>query len=322
MNRTSGAAALAVMALAALLSGCRPEALLRGTVRDMSGETLPGVAVAVDGADVSVITNALGRWSLHCPRGQARLAFVKTGYTPAAADVADARGTVEIPEIKLWALPPTEGVFLLEQMRFRELDHPRLNRYHVEKGDPVIGTPVMPKAVAMAPFGGTDAVTDAAPGAPRLIAHKLPPYDAHLTRVRQVRASSQPPPPPPAPAAPGAVAPPAPAPAFTEKVWVPDKDIPLVERPLDEPDRLLVELAPAAMLEPGTYAVHWGAFEGLASLEPRVFLFCVPDPAATEEQKEAEPAASPEDEKRELEREKKHEEIRKDVQKETGEGLG
>ena len=93
-----------------------------------------------------------------------------------------------------------------------------------------------------------------------------------------------------------------------------------MERPLDEPDRLLVELAPAAMLEPGTYAVHWGAFEGLASLEPRVFLFRVPDPAATEEEKEAEPAASPEDQKREQDREKKRQEIRKDVEKETGGG--
>jgi hypothetical protein len=303
----------AVLALAALLAGCHPEALLRGTVRDMSGETLPGVSVSVDGADMSVITDVLGRYSVYCPKGRVRIEFVKTGYTPAAGEVADARGTVEMPETKLWALPPTEGVFLLEQMRFKELDHPRPNRYHVEKGDPVIGTPVMPKAVAAAPFGGTDVVS----GAPRLIAHKLPPYDAHLTRVRQVRASSQPPPPPPA-----AGAAPALPMAYAEKIWIADKDIPLVERALDEPDRLLVELAPSTMLEPGTYAVHWGALEGLASLEPRVFLFCVPDPAATEERKESEPVLSPEDEKRQQDREKKREEIRKDVEKETGEGLG
>lgn len=307
---------MAVLALAALLAGCRPEALLRGTVRDMTGETLPGVAVAVDGDESSVITNALGRYRVRCPRGKARLEFVKTGYTPATSEIANAQGRVEVPETKLWALPPTEGVFLLEQMRFKELDHPRPNRYHVEKGDPVIGTPVMPKTVASASFGGTEA---APPGTPMLVAHKLPPYDAHLTRVRQVRASSQPPPPPKAAGA----APASPA-VYTETIWVADTDIPLVEHPLDEPDRLLVELAPATTLEPGTYAVHWGAFEGLASLEPRVFLFRVPDPAATEEQKEAVPAPvlSPEDEKREQDHQKKREEIRKDVDKETGEGLG
>ena len=305
--------ALGAVLLAALLAGCRPEAALRGTVRDMNGEALPGVAVSVDGAEASVITSALGRYSVHCPRGPVRLEFVKTGYAPATSAVDDAHGKVEMPEIKLWALPPTEGVFLLEQMRFKELDHPRLNRYHVEKGDPVMGTPVIPKVMAGVPFGGPDA----APAAPRLVAHKLPPYDAHLTRVRQVRASSQQASPP---AAAGST--PAPPVVYGENVWIADKDVPLVERPLDEPDRLLVELTPSAMLEPGTYALHWGAFEGLASLEPRVFLFRVPDPAATEEEKEAEPASSPEDEKREQDREKKHQEIRKDVEKETGEGLG
>ncbi len=304
---------LAALLLVALLGGCAPEAVLRGTVCDMGGEALPGVAVSVEGGDVSVITSALGLYSLHCPRGRVRLDFVKTGYTPSAVTVENAQGTVAMDKVKLWALPPTEGVFLLEHMRFKELDHPRPNRYHVEKGDPVLGTPVMPKTESMAPFGGPDAVE----GAPRLIASKLPPYDAHLTRVRQVRASSQPPAPP---AAAGAAA--AAPVVYSEKVWVADKDIPLTQHPLDEPDRLLIELVPSAMLEPGTYAVHWGGFEGLASLEPRVFLFRVPDPAATAEQKESEPALSPEDEKREQEREKKHQEIRKDVEKETGEGLG
>ncbi len=313
MTSVARTCALAALLLAVLpLAACRPEAAVRGTVRDMSGEALPGVAVSVDGADVSVLSNALGRYSLHCPRGKVRLEFAKTGYAPSGSVVDDARGTVEMPEVRLWSLPPTEGVFLLEHMRFRQLDHPRPNRYHAEQGDSVIGTPVMPKAEAEAPFGGPDA----APGASRLVAHKLPSYDAHLTRVKQVRASSQPPPPPPAAGTPAVPV------AYSEKIWIADADIPLVERPLDEPDRLLVELVPSAMLEPGTYAVHWGAFEGLASLEPRVFLFRVPDPAATAEEKEAEPAPSPEDEQREQDREKKREEIRRDVEKETGEGLG
>ena len=313
------ACALAALALAALTSaGCRPDAVLHGVVRDKSGETLPGVAVVVDGEESSAISNALGQYRVSCPPGRVRVQYMKTGYTPAEQEVAEARGRVELPEVRLWALPPSEGVFLLEQMRFKELDHPRPNRYHLENGDAVIGTPVMPKAAASIPFGGPDA----APDAPMLVAHKLPPYDARLTRLRLVRASSQPPPPPAPPAASGAAAPPVAPRVYSEKIWVAAGDIPLVQRPLDEPDRALVGLAPAAMLEPGTYAVHWGAFEGLASLEPRLFLFTVPDPAATEEKKEAEPAPSPEDEKREQNREKKREEMRKDVEKETGEGLG
>ena len=52
---------------------------------------------------------------------------------------------------------------------------------------------------------------------------------------------------------------------------------------LDEPEKLLVELKATAPLEPGVYAIHWGALEGYDSIDPRIFMFALKAPAPEDE---------------------------------------
>jgi hypothetical protein len=98
---------------------------------------------------------------------------------------------------------------------------------------------------------------------PLIIAHKVPTYDLHCNRLIAVKAADA--------LLPGADAPK--PEAFTRDAWVPADRIGMVARPIDEPGRLLVELRPDGPLQPGVYAIHWGAFEGYASIEASAYLF-------------------------------------------------
>ncbi len=308
------------LAVVLLLGACTPGATLRGKVSDTSGEALPGVAVCVVGGGESVITNALGVYSLPAAPGKARIRFEKTGYAPGELEVdAPARGRVEVLETRLWNLPPSDGLFLFSGHRYTETDHTRPNQYSVENTGPMAGTPVTPKVAAPAPSGGG---ADGA-AAVRLIAHRLPPHDARLARLRQANAllpgqmSAV-----PSTTADGSM----PPPAYTERVWVADTGIPITTRSIDEPDRLLMEIIPAEPLSPGAYAVHWGAMDGLKSLEPRVFMFVVSDPGIPEEAPGAAPAPEgadePEKKKDDAEKERRREEQRREMNRETDEGMG
>lgn len=307
--RRISTAALCV-AVCLLAASCRPGAALRGEVRDIGGEALPGVSVTAGAGDTGVITNVLGAYTLRGAAGRTTLRFEKTGYTAAEAVVDTPRGgAVEVPEVRLWPLPATEGVYFFAGMRYSELDHPRPMAYNTETRGLVHGTAVTPKARTEAPFGGPDRL----PGAPQLIAHKLPPYDARLVRMLPAEATI------PQPATPGAVqntAKPVP-----EKVWIGDAVIPLVMRPVDDPNRQLMELIPGEALTPGVYAVHWGALDGFGGVEPRVFLFRVPEPQADEETADEE-TLTPEERQLMEEREKQRLERLKEMNQETGEGMG
>jgi hypothetical protein len=121
----------------------------------------------------------------------------------------------------------------------------------------------------------------------------------HLARLHQIEAAlpqQSPPPPPDKPAADAAapVALPATPAMVTETVWATQELISALPAPIDEPEKLLVQLKPAGPLTPGVYGVHWGALEGHASTDPFVFLFRVADPAPPEGEKKAEPAAKEE----------------------------
>lgn len=303
-------AALLLCLLACLTAACRPGVAMRGVVRDISGCALPGVAVSVDAAGDGVITDILGNFSLRAAPGAVTLHFEKTGYTSAAAAIDVTRGgAVTVPEIRLWPLPPAEGVHLFEGGRHTELDHPRPMPYTAGGGTLVHGTAVSPKTAAENLFSGTGAP----PGPPLLIAHKLPPYDARLVRMRLIDAAT------PQPASPASTR--AAAAPVLEKVWVAAETLPLVMRPLDEPNRQLVALMPGAELEPGIYAVHWGALDGFPGVEPRIFLFRVPDPAA-EDDDEGEARPSPEEQKMLEDRERQRRERLKEMNQETGEGMG
>jgi hypothetical protein len=48
--------------------------------------------------------------------------------------------------------------------------------------------------------------------------------------------------------------------------------------PADEPKHLLGEVRFLDALEPGVYALHWGALNGYSATDSRLFLFAVPSP--------------------------------------------
>ena len=236
---------------------------------------LPGVAVSLGHTDRQAITGVTGHYQLRCPPGRLELDFAKTGYTPAhlRLDAQKARTTDAAP-VRLWPLPPGKGVYLFEEdpaapgigERYRESTRTEPKPYEVKEAEGTLppGTPV--HATKIRPELETFHTQ------PLLIAHKLPPYDARLCRLEAVEAT-------PTHTQAG---------GYTETVWAPVTTLALLAIPIDEPQRLLLELRPMAPLEPGIYAVHWGAFDGHPTTDPRGFLFQVVDPNAPPE---AEPEA-------------------------------
>ncbi len=245
------------------------------------------MVVRVAGTDFEALSTATGHYSLRVAPGELSINFFKTGYTPVHITLsALATGAVEGPPVSLWPLPLGEGVYLFQNFRYHQAEHPRVNRYRVETLGLVFGTTVEPQLAI--DWVAPEEMPDMNP--PLLIAHKLPPYDARMHKLQQVKAA-------PAPLAGMSVdAPPAKQPQYTEKVWIAEEPVALRARPIDEPEKLLVELRAAQALEPGAYAIHWGALEGYDSIDPRVFLFrIVPAP---------EPETPPEGEGEELSEEK------------------
>ena len=301
--------AAAFMAVAASLTACGPGAVVRGTVRDVAGEALPGVAVAVDGREAAVITDLQGGYSVRARRGPAALMFMKTGYATARLEVdASGGGRVEAPEARLWPLPESEGVFLFSKYRYTELEHPRPLAYMAADLGVVHGTPVTPSGEGVAPFGGGVA----GPEGPLLAACKLPGYDARLVRLRRVAAKQS-----------QGVRPGSSGPVLREveeQVWVADTPVSVTMAPLDGADRTLVRIEPVEPLAPGVYAVHWGVLDGLSGIEPRVFLFRVLDPMGSVEAQDE--AADPDAASREEEKERRRLENQKEMNRETDEGMG
>jgi len=56
--------------------------VVTGTVRDESGETLPGVSIKIKGAPGGASTDVSGRFSISVPDGNSTLIFTYVGYTP------------------------------------------------------------------------------------------------------------------------------------------------------------------------------------------------------------------------------------------------
>lgn len=284
-----GIVVTAMLALLCFAVGCEQGVVVRGRVVDVKGEGLPGVAVTVQGTDRQTTTNAAGRYTLRCAPGVVTLDFIKTGYTQGTLQVEARRtGVMDVREALLWLLPPAKGVYLFHDYRYLETTRADPKRYVEKDRGPVFVVKREPDLVVRQPFGGPEVV----PGAPALVAFKMPPYDARLYRLHQIEAY------PPehrtavAPTSAGASAV-ASAAAPQRKILMPATEtvraaadnIPLIVAPIDEPERLLLELRPAIPLAPGTYAVHWGAFDGHVSTDPGIFLFRIADP---EEDGEAE----------------------------------
>lgn len=254
------------------MPACDRTVVIQGVVTDVAGEGLPGVAITVRGRLDQAVSDGVGRYSLRSAPGAIDLELMKTGYTPGYLSLHVARsGAVAVTPAVLWPLPQDKGVYLFENFRYRELTRIEPMRYlpqdvqiaDARKG-PLFGTKQEPEC-------------DTLDTEPLLICHRLPPYDVRLCRLRQVKAAligenTAAAPLPDAPA-PGAV-----APVYTEMIWVPADDIPTTTAPIDEPNKLLVELKLSAPLEPGTYAAHWGALNGYTSIDAYAYLFRVGAP--------------------------------------------
>jgi hypothetical protein len=228
------------------LTGCY-RAVVEGEVFDNEGEALPGVAVTIDGSTFQDVTNSRGGYQVRFRPGQVRLEFSKTGYTSAQMELnVGAMRRVQAEAVRLWRLPPKRGVYFLEEGRYLPLDSTQPRQF----GD-VYGMEEWAEASTSDPE-------------PRLIAHRLPSEGLSLvplvfTEVVKPDAESEE--------------------EFAEVLAPASRDpIALTATLLDPPEGLLQELRCEEPLEPGTYAVQWGALDGDPSIEPLIYYFNVEAP--------------------------------------------
>jgi hypothetical protein len=238
---------LALLLTAALLPACHV-AVIEGTVVDIKGETLPGVAVRVDGKEATIVTDIHGRYRVPYEPGAITLSFMKTGYTPGRLelDVGNYR-TVEAATVSLWPVPQSSGVFLFENSRYRDVMRLQPERWDTMSQGSVYGTER---------WADVETPSDD----PLILCYRMPRngmklYQLDLTEVtpKYEQATSD-----------------------TIEIWAPTRAIPVSPVPIDEVDGLLVKVGLPAPLEPGSYAVHWGALDGDNTYdESRMFLFHV-----------------------------------------------
>jgi hypothetical protein len=242
------------------LSGCEQQVIIRGDltdatgrpvagVVDIMGHALPGVAVSVFGSEEEAVTDALGQYRLRCAPGNIRVDLMKTGYTPGRLlfEEPTARN-VEARQAVLWPLPTSKGVFFFEDGRYRDLTRAVAESFRDESGQPLWALKKSPQARTAEPM-------------PFLVGFRVPGYDVGLYKMTRTEAEAA--------NVAGAAS------GIKYPVWVPETTHAILAAPIDEPDRLLTEFRVAEPLEPGAYAVHWGALDGYRSTEEMVFFFRV-----------------------------------------------
>jgi hypothetical protein len=246
-----GAVPILVMCTAALVS-CERSAV-EGTVVDAKGQALPGVAVTSARTAHQALTDAVGRYRLECRPGVVVLDFFKTGYAPGALELAVRDdGRVVAPAVTLRRLPPGAGVYLLEGHRYQALAAVLPERFMTGDGQAVYGT-------------ASWAEVSTADREPLIVCHKMPVDSVRLARLEIIEAAA-----PDSRMASGA-----------QEAWVSVESIPVTAPPIDEPEGLLHQLKPSGPLEPGSYAVHWGALEGDTTLESRIYPFSIGEAVVT-----------------------------------------
>jgi len=231
--------------------------VIHGAVADVKGEALPGVSVSANNGEVQALTNAIGEYKLSCKPGPIELSFMKTGYTSGLLEI-EATGPREVKtiEVTLWCLPQSAGVYLFENFRYRKLAQIETKPF-IEEGK---NSKTDPTVSIMYGIGRLPEIAEVVIQKPLLIAFKMPRYDIQLCRLRPVKAKSV-----------------EPNPAIQE-IWCPEAHVPTATEPIDEPERFLTEIKIFEPLEPGVYAVHWGALEGFTDTDPRTFIFRIFDP--------------------------------------------
>lgn len=233
-----------LLALCFVLASC-DRAILEGTVVDVQGEGLPGVSVHIEGSDRETVTNAHGEYRVRHKTDSLILSFAKTGYTPGRLALeARTPEIIQVTRMELWRLPPRPGVFLYENHRYSEADTVEPSQFFLKNGTMAYATPRLADTVSTQDL-------------PLIICFKTPRYDARLSRLSEVEARM----------GVGGVQ--------KHAVWAPVGTLPAALIPIDEAERMLLQLRLEGPLEEGVYAVHWGALEGRKDLEKRIFLFRV-----------------------------------------------
>lgn len=240
-----------------------------GTVQNVRGETLPGVAVTIKGTNFQATTNGLGEYRFPAVPGKHTITFAKTGYTQGVLELTvDQPRPITATTVSLWPLPESKGVYLFEDYRYT-------------RADVITPAPWRRKRDSEIIFGfkrGIEASTTNPQ--PMIVCYnKAMPLEVKLSRLEQMEVEPD-------------------IGQTTLKaiqVWSRAEDIPVVSEAIDEPEQELRHLVLQNPLAPGAYAVHWGGLaSGQASEEQRVFCFRVADPNAPPV--EEAPTASPQSE--------------------------
>jgi hypothetical protein len=234
---------LVSLLLIELFTGCNRTGVY-GTVTNHVGEALPGVSVQLDNnGEFSAVTNALGEYKLNAPPGKHTIQFAKSGYTLVNQNITPNDSlTQELTKVKLWNLPSSNSVFLRENTQYKPTTWHKPNHYILANNSSAFGTTRDPELK-----------TDNA--SPFIMSYKMPRYDARLTRLQIATAqvpqdASQ-----------------------TFPVWAPAGTIPVSLDPVVSSDTDLLHLKLLAPLEPGRYALHWGALEGYTTIDDRMYMF-------------------------------------------------
>jgi hypothetical protein len=237
--------ALALVALAGV--GCE-RATVEGVVIDERGDRLPGVAITVEGTRDQALSNALGEYRVQFrPRGNHLLQFRKTGFTPGILEL-EVLGprTVSARTVELWRVPPYAGVFLVERYRFEATTPVEVTPFGIVDEETAYGTQRDPEYTSTNPY-------------PVIILHRVSPFDVWLARLEERPTTEQ------------------------SKAWVLAETIATNLAALDQPEGVLQQLKYQGALEPGVYAVHWGALFGSTQNEARIFTFRIATPEELDE---------------------------------------
>jgi len=246
---------IAPLLLIGLLAGCNRTGVY-GIVTNPEGETLPGVSVRLtDNSEISAITNVLGEYHLNAKPGRHSIQYAKSGYTLVNTDLLLEKSSSRLlPKIEMWNLPQSNSVFFYNKTLYSPTTWLKPKRYFMIDNGPSFGTTREPELL-----------TDES--MPFIVCYRMPRYDARLTRLQQRKAQlpqdeTQ-----------------------TFDVWVPSGTISVNLDPVVPSDPSLLKVNLYEHLEPGRYALHWGALDGYTTIDDRMYIFEIlekPDPLLDE----------------------------------------
>lgn len=254
---------VSLLSLACAFTSCE-RAIVEGRATNAQGEALPGVVVRIDGTDRQDLSDARGRYRLTTSRTRSRahLQLSKSGYAPAELDIElGKRMLVAAPDATLWPLPLNPGIYAVNDHQYVATDWVVPKQYYLKDGSSAFAAELPETLRASVIADRLD-----------IVCFRTPRYNARLSRLAPAEAT-----------VPGSDAAP-------QRVWVESGTIDAGLVAVDLPEGNLLRVTVDRPLEPGVYGVHWGAMEGYATIETRVYAFEIvapPEPETPAEASEA-----------------------------------